>query len=144
MVLIAPPEPAAAQANEHWIREPTDARRAVFQPAVILSGFRKLRIDPAIGSSGIEWRWRIWQAVCGCQIAAWAFLAVLGLSAWQAWPFVGFSVWPTVGALGRGLLLAITAKFAVIAAARLTLIAELLWFSLRHKGEPVCDARGLS
>lgn len=115
-----------------WVlRTANDARRALVQPGVILTGSTLLSFakgplaDPRIERRAR--RLRFWQSVCGCQLAAFAFLGWILFAHWSAWNFAHFDGWALVGAFAQALLAAIFAKFAVIVSARAVLAIELLW-----------------
>jgi hypothetical protein len=121
----------AADRPDWVLRTPSDARRALAQPGVILAGTTLLSF--ASGSIAFPRselkaaRLRFWQSVCGCQVAAVVFLAWLLFAAWSAWPMAGFDGWDVAGGFGRALLAAMAAKFVAIVSARAALAIELLW-----------------
>jgi len=85
-------------------------------------------------SSGRTGRLRFWKSVCGCQVAAFAFLAWILFAAWSAWPVTQFDGWEVAFAFGRALLAATAAKFVAIVSARAVLAIELLWLGSLAEG----------
>lgn len=143
---MASPSQTTALERPDWVvRTANDARRALVQPGVILTGTTLLSF--ANGPLAVPRserrarRLRFWQSVCGCQLAALAFLGWILFAAWSAWPFAHFDGWALAGTFGRALLAAIAAKLAAIVSARAVLAIELLWLG-RHSEGPLAGGEG--
>jgi hypothetical protein len=120
-----------------WVlKTPNDARRALAQPSVMLTGMTILSFGdgPCVEQfEGRVRRLRFWQSVCGCQLAALTFLGYILVGAAKAWPFAHVNGWALVSTFCVALGAAIAAKFAAILAARLVLAIELFRLSSAEK-----------
>ena len=115
----------------HWLPEPLGWRQIAARPGLWLVGQQPIQLGEGFGSPAqrlrTERRIAFWRSLCGCQLAA---LAFLGAIAWQLWlRLAGQPVdgWVMARWLGMALLTAMLVKFTAVALARAATALELWW-----------------
>lgn len=91
----------------------------------------------------IERRLNLWLSLCGCQLATFIFLGVIGWRCWKEISVGSFGAQSLIITLGAALVGAICAKIAVTAVSR-TIFAFELWNlmrKLRHRADLISGRR---
>jgi len=122
---------AVARAHTQDLPAPLHWRQLIVRPGLWLGDRQPIELGDGFGSPAQRQRTAhriaFWRSLCGCQLAALAFLGAIGWQLWSRPAGQAIDGWAIARWLGMALLAALMVKLGVLALARGAAALELWW-----------------